>query len=84
MYLIFKTLYWFLCLNVVSVVLVLTSQADDRHPAPAVHRKQRDCPAKEGQWHSAFPIWTWIQEGHQHRDQQEVEITPLTPAPRTQ
>lgn len=67
------------CLNVASCgSLFLTSQANDSHPAPAVHSKQRDHPAKENQQHSAFPLWTWIQEGQQHSGQQEVNITPLT------
>lgn len=68
---------------VASVVLFfsLPSQANDCHPAPAVHGKQRDRPAKESQRYSSFPVWPWIQEGHQHPDQQEVNIT--APAPHS-
>lgn len=53
--------------------LLPTSQANDCHAAPALHSQQRHHPAKEIQRHSAFPIWTWIQEGHQHPGQQEVK-----------
>lgn len=53
--------------------LFATSQANDCHAAPALHTQQRHRPAQETQRLSAFPVWTWIQEGHQQPGQQEVK-----------